>query len=296
MPPTPISISDAYQAVEAFAKRKPLVRIPSLFFTPAHRRAAYTVYAFCRTADNLVDENQTTPDQFAAWRKQLHLPIEQQTDPLLVAWSDLSRTYQLDPALQEAFLDGLALDLNCHRYETLEELKKYAYGVATAPFLIAMQIVGFRPGVSLQQAQPYIENMGIALQFTNIIRDIKEDLEIGRIYLPKQELAAFGLTFADIEQKRNDERFKNFLRHFIKITQQHYAAAWPLLNMWQGSFRLAAGFGFILYRSFLYEIEAHQFDVFTTHRTKIPVWKMFWLLANKWPAIYWPNQANKYFS
>ena len=289
-----LTISQAHAAASDFVRTRPMMHIPSMFFTPEHKRAAHAVYAFFRTADDLVDEQHVSLEQFRAWREQSLLPIEKQIDPFMIAWTDTRAHYNIDFAYEQAVLDGLELDLACHRYETLDDLKRYCYGVSTAPFLLAMSIVGFRPGVTLEQAKPFIENMGMALQLTSIIRDVQEDLSVGRIYLPKSELAAFGLTFADIEAKRYDDRFKRFMRHFTGIARNYYTAGWPILDLWSGSFRLAGGFGFILYRTILDDIEAREFDVFT-NRVKFPVWKMFWLLASKWPAIYWPKSADRYF-
>jgi hypothetical protein len=84
------------------------------------------------------------------------------------------------------------------------------------------------------------------------------------------------------------------MQHFISITTEYYSAGWPILDLWSGSFRLAGGFGFILYRTFLNEVKGYNFDVFN-HRVKIPIWKMFLLLAAKWPSIYWTKSANRYF-
>ncbi len=289
-----LQVEQAHAAAAAFANRKPLMRVPSLFFTPEHRRAAHAVYAFFRTADDLVDEGGLSLEQFRAWRQRTQLPLDQQTDPFMLAWADTRARYNVDPAYENAVLDGLEMDLLHHRYETLDELKKYCYGVSTAPFLLAMSIVGFRPGVTFEQARPHIENMGIALQLTNLIRDVGRDLDIGRIYLPQAELARFGLTFADIEARRHDDRFERLMRHLTAIARDHYKAGWSILDCWSGSFRLAGGFGLLLYRSILNEAEKRHFDVFT-HRIKAPVWKMFWLLATKWPAIYWTQSADKYF-
>lgn len=290
----PNNIEQAHAAVAAFANQKPLMRVPSMFFTSEHKQALYALIGFCRIADDLVDEEQASVDKFNAWRQQVRLPVDQQTDPFLIAWADVRTRYAVDPAYEEAFLDGLALDLACHRYETLDELKNYIYCVTAIPFTLAISIVGFRQGITLEEAKPLIENIAFAMHFSNIIRDLSEDLSIGRIYLPKSELAAFGLTFADIEAKRCDDRFKNFLRHFINVAQGYYTAGWPILDLWSGSSRLAGGLGFVIYRTFLNEVEAHNFDVFT-HRLRFPAWKMLWLLTIKWPAIYWTKSADKYF-
>ncbi len=289
-----LTVEQAHTATSNFSRHRLMMRIPAMFLSPAYRQAAYAVYAFFRTADDLIDEQHVTLDQFHAWREQSQQPVEKQTDPFMIAWTDIRARYGIPLAYEQAALDGLELDLACHRYETLDELKKYCYGAATAPALVSASVVGFRPGVTLEQARPYIESMGIALQLTNIIRDVNEDLSVGRIYLPKAELAAFGLTYADIEAKCYDDRFKRFMQHFARLAKDHYAAGWPILDLWTGSLRLAAGFGFSVYRTILNEAEAHNFDVFN-HRVRIPGWKIFWLLATKWPAIYWTKSADRYF-
>jgi phytoene synthase len=288
-----LTISQAHAAASDFVRQSPMMRITSMFFTPEHRRAAHAMYAFFRTADNLVDEGHVSLEQFREWRKQSQLPIEKQTDPFMIAWADIRAHYGIDLAYEQAVLDGLELDLTSHRYETLDELKKYCYGVTVAPFFLSMLIVGFRPGVTLEQARPYIESMGTAIQLTDIIRDVDDDLNMGRIYLPKSELAAFDLTYADIEARRDDDRFKRFMRHFTNITKDYYQAGWPILNLFPDSFRLAGGSGLVLNRLLLGEIEKHDFQVFP--KLKIPLWKRFSLLAVKWPAIYWPESADRYF-
>jgi phytoene synthase len=120
-------------------------------------------------------------------------------------------------------------------------------------------------------------------------------LKLGRIYLPESELAAFGLTYADIEARRYDDRFQRLMKHLTEIARNHYAAAWPMLDLFTDSFHLAGGFGLMISRSLLDEVEAHAFDIFK-NRIKIPRWKIFWLLATKWPAIYWTKSADRYFA
>lgn len=288
-----LAISQAHAAASNFVRQSPMMRITSMFFTPEHRRAAHAVYAFFRTADDLVDDGNVSLEQFREWRKQSQLSIDYQTNLFMIAWADIRARYGIDLAYEQAVLDGLELDLTCHRYETLDELKRYCYGVTVAPFILSMLIVGFRPGVTLEQARPYIESMGTAIQLTDIIRDVGDDLNMGRIYLPKSELAAFDLTYADIEARRYDDRFKRFMQHFTDITRGYYAAGWPILDLFPDSFRLAGGSGLVLNRLLLGEVEKHEFKVFT--KLKIPLWKRFWLLATKWPAIYWPKSADRYF-
>jgi phytoene synthase len=288
-----MDIEQAYIAAAAYANRRgPIMRIISRLFTPEHRRAAWAVYAFFRTADDLVDEGHTSLEQFRAWRAQAQQPLEQQTDPFVAVWIDTRTRYNIPLNYEQVLLDSLELDLTCHRYETLDELKKYCYGVAVAPFLITLSVVGFRPGVTLEQARPYVEIMGTAMQLTDIMLDIEDDFRAGRIYLPKEELAVFDLTFEDIEAGCYDERFKGFMRRFVGIVRGYYMAGWPVLDFISNTVRLALGMGFVLYRTTLDEIEARDF---TEIDLRAPGWKILWLLLTKWPAIVWTKSANKYF-
>lgn len=289
-----IKIAQAHTAASDLAIHHSLMmHIASLFFTPEHRRAAHAVYAFFRTADDLVDDGCVSLDQFRAWQQQVRRPIEEQTDPYIIAWADICARYNIPLAYEQAILNGLELDLACHTYETLDELKQYCYSVAVVPLLLAMHIVGFRPGVTLEQARPYIENIGMAVQLTDILRDLDEDVTKGRIYIPRAELAGFGLTFEDIKARCYDERFKNFMQHFVNIARDHYRAGWPILDLFSGSFRLAGGCGILMNRMILDEIERCRFNVYPG--IKIPALKRFWLLANKWPSIYWTQSADVYF-
>ena len=287
-------ITKAHSATSYFASRRsPMMRIVSAFFAPEHRRAAHAVYAFFRIADDLVDEGHVSLAQFHAWQRQSRLPIDEQTDLFFIAWIDIRMRYQIDLAYEQAVLDGLELDLLCHRYKTMDELRRYCYGVAIAPFLLAMSIVGFRSGVTLEDARPYIENIGMAVQLTDIIRDVGEDLSLGRIYLPERELANFDLTYANIEARDYSYRFKNFMQYFADIARSYYVAGWPILDLFSDKFRLAGGCGMVLNRILLDEVEKEGFNVFV--KQKIPISRRLWLLTGKWPAIYSTKSVNRYF-
>lgn len=288
-----IDIEQAYNAAAAYANRRgPIMRIVSRLFMPEHRRAAQAVYAFFRTADDLVDEEHISLEQFRAWREQAQRPIEQQTDPFIAAWVDTRMRYNIPIYYEQSLLDGLELDLTCHRYKTLDELKKYCYGVSVVPFLITLSVVGFRPGVRLEQAISYVEDMGIAIQLTDVMLDIDDDLRLGRVYLPEAELAAFGLTFADIESRQDDERFEAFMRRFAGIARGHFISGWPVLDFISNAIRLALGLGFILYRTSLDEMEARNFVPVDLQK---PGWRILRLLVTKWPAIIWTKSADRYF-
>lgn len=296
-PSEKITLVQAHAAAAAYTNRRgPMIRVVSRLFSPKHRRAAYAMYAFFRTADDLIDEDHISLEQFRAWRAQSQLTAEQQTDPLMLAWGDIRTLYNIPLEYEQALLDGLELDLTCHRYQTMDELKRYCYGASVAPFLLTMSIIGFRPGVSLEQAKPYMEKLGTAIQMTDILWDIRADLAAGRIYLPENELAAFGLSFADIEAQieaqRSDDRTLQFMRHFADIVREHYIAGWPMLDFFPSSLRLPMGLGITSYRTMLDDIEARDFAF---GEIKSQGRRLLGVLATKWPAIYQTKSADKYF-
>jgi phytoene synthase len=181
----------------------------------------------------------------------------------------------------EQLIEGVRRDLNQKRYATFEELTAYAYGVASTVGLMSMHIIGF----SSPAAIPYAIKLGVALQITNILRDVSEDWRMGRLYLPLQELAAYGLSEADVARGQVDRRWRAFMRFQIARVRRLYEEAWPgiaLLNK-DGRFAIAAAGE--LYRAILDDIEAHDYDVFS-RRAHLSAWRKLGRL----PGIWWRNR------
>jgi phytoene synthase len=291
---TTVPLAQAYLAADAYVRqRSTMFRIAANLLPKEVRTAAWATYAFFRTSDDMVDEQQISVEDFRAWRNQTLQPASTQTNPILAAWADVKEKYHLNPLYEQNMLDGLEMDLTCHRYETLEELEQYCYRVASAAGLLVMPVVGYEEAF-MEKVKPFVVKMGIALQMTNVLRDMGEDIEVGRIYLPKEELARFGLSYADIEAQVYDERFKSLMKHLTQITRQHYKEAWPMMGLYTGKIRLGGGFGAIMYRSILDAVEDCEFDIFT-HRVHFSSAKKLWLLATKWPSIAWPQTAGRFF-
>jgi phytoene synthase len=137
-------------------------------------------------------------------------------------------------------------------------LAAYAYGVASTVGLMSMHIIGFA-GV---EAIPYAVKLGVALQMTNILRDVGEDWRAGRVYLPQEELAAFGLSEADLAAGRVTARWRAMMRYQIERNRQLYAEAWPGIALLDGDGRFAIGAAAGLYRAILDDIITRDYDVF----------------------------------
>ncbi len=284
-----MQVHDAYVAAEHFVRhREGLFYSVSRFLPPDRRTAMRIAFAFFRAADNMVDRDRASVEEFRAWRQTALRPASEQTDPILAAWADVRERYAIEPRYVNDLLDGIEMDASPHRYSTLDELKDYCYHVAGTVGLMSLKLLHLTPGVTFEEAAPHAVELCTALQLTNILRDVGEDLEAGRIYLPAAELAVFGLDYGDVEGRIYDERFRALMAHMCGITRQLYASAWPKLSLLSRTGRFVAGAGGIYYQAVLDELERREFNVFadTVHFSKA---RKLWLLLTRWPHIAWPE-------
>lgn len=250
---------------------------------PAGKRSAVrALYAFCRTSDDIVDcQGGDIEEALKRWQQHAFAPQPPEDDLVALAWADSRSRYHIPIRYAEQLIEGISRDLVQNRYRTFEELTTYCYGVASTVGLMAMHIIGFHH----PDAVAYAVKLGLALQLTNILRDVGEDWQRGRFYLPLEELAAFGLTEADVAagcgRAGVDDRWRNYMRFQIGRNRQLYAEAWPgiaLLNQ-DGRFAIAAAAG--LYRAILDEIEKQDYDVFN-QRAHVSAVRKLRLLTGLW--------------
>lgn len=200
------------------------------------RSAARALYAFCRVSDDLVDVSDlpmnsewgTSPRlaRLQAWRRRALTDDPSEDDAVALAWADARAHYRIPVEYAAQLIDGVARDVETTRYATFADLTEYAYGVASTVGLMAMHIVGFRG----EEAIPYAVKLGVALQLTNVLRDVGEDWRNGRLYLPLDELDAFGLSEADVARGVEgdlDRRWREMMRFQIARTRRLYAEALP---------------------------------------------------------------------
>lgn len=247
------------------------------------RRAVRALYAFCRTTDDIVDRPQgNVSAALAAWRERVLSPRPEPHDLVPMAWADARRRFDIPPAYAEQLIEGVGRDLHQRRYHTFSELAEYSYGVASTVGLMSAHIIGF----DSEEALPYAIRLGVALQLTNILRDIGEDWQAGRLYLPLDELESYGLTTADIEAGVVTDRWRNFMRFQIARNRRLYEEAWPGIAMLSpdGRMAIAAAAGF--YAAILDDIEAHDYDVFR-RRAFVSAWGKARLI----PQIWWEQKV-----
>jgi phytoene synthase len=232
------------------------------------RRAIRSLYGFCRSTDDLVDRNRATAEDIERWRSAVALPAAEQSDPILLSWAVTREEFGVERRFERELIDGVQMDISPRLYPAWKDLEKYCYLVASTVGLLSLPIIGLAPGVRPEFAAPFAVKLGIALQLTNILRDVGEDAERGRIYLPVEDLAAHNLAPRDIFRMVADSRFASLMKFEIRRARGIYAEALPGIALLRRSARLAVGTAALLYRSILDEIEALQFDVFS-HRAHL---------------------------
>jgi phytoene synthase len=247
------------------------------------RRAARALYAFCRISDDLVDRSEgDLQESLKSWKKRALANNPSSDDPVALAWADTRLKYRIPLGYAEQLIHGVARDIKPSHYTTFDELAEYSYGVASTVGLMVMHIIGF----SGPEAIPYAIKLGVALQLTNILRDVGEDWQDGRLYLPEEELSEFGLTEADIATGKVDDRWRSFMDFQIERNRRLYEESLPGIGLLDPDGRFAIAAAAELYRAILGDIEAHDYDVFhrrayVSKRDKI----------KRLPGIWWRSRT-----
>jgi 15-cis-phytoene synthase len=297
------SLHDQQRLQSAYASCEAITRENSKTFFLASglmpedkRRATRALYAFCRVSDDIVDKpvntnaesnHSRTLDQ---WQKYVINPYHEEwnddTDrEVILAWSDARRNFCIPNGYVEQFIDGLALDLNRVRYRNFSELSHYCYRVACTVGLMSMHITGYESRAAI----PFAIRLGVALQLTNILRDVGEDWRAGRLYLPLEELHGFGLSEEDVALGVIDDRWRSFMRFQIARTRRLYKEALPGVSLLHPDGRFAIAAAGELYQAILRQIEAHDYNVFE-HRASVGGWGKL----SRLPGIWWRANCAHY--
>jgi phytoene synthase len=249
---------------------------------PDRRAAVRALYAFCRVSDDIVDRAATDRSgRLEAWRRLATANRPPPAEPVAVAWAHARQRYGVPNRYAEQLIDGVARDLRQTRYQTFDELTTYCYGVASTVGLMSMHIIGF----SGAEAIPYAIKLGVALQMTNILRDVGEDWRAGRVYLPQEELRVFGLDESDLGRGVVSPRWREFMRFQIERNRRLYRESLPGIALLheQGRFAIAAAAE--LYCGILTAIERAGYDVFSQRAYVSGMGKLRLL-----PGIWWRSR------
>jgi phytoene synthase len=201
------------------------------FLPLAKRKAVYAAYAWCRWADDIADEpsdsSESVLDRLAAWQNELDATYAgRPTHPITLAFSDALQHFAIPKSAFVALIDGCRQDMVKTRYQTFDELLQYCELVASSISDISLAIYGYRTPAAVD----YGRNLATALQLTNVTRDVADDLDRDRIYLPQEELARFGVTEEDLFARKETEAMRRLIEFQIERAAQYFRAAEPLVG------------------------------------------------------------------
>jgi 15-cis-phytoene synthase len=274
------ALRKAYKQAEQITSRHSKSFFFSSGFLPEEKRTAVrALYAFCRTVDDVVDgpKEDERGSQLDYWRNMVETTSFAKSDLVAAAWADTIARYHIPRHYALQLIDGVARDLFQIRYQTFDELAMYCYGVASTVGLMSMYIIGFHSN----DAVPYAIKLGVALQMTNILRDVGEDHHNGRLYLPREELAFYGIPESDIAQGRVTQNWRQFMKFQLDRTRQLYEESWTGVKMLEHEGQLAVGAASMFYQGILDQIEKNDYNVFS-RRASLSAWEK----ASRIPALW----------
>lgn len=256
------------------------------------REAMHSVYAFCRYADDIIDEDEvgveTVEPSLQAQRKRerlnrLRTEVErcyrgESRHPILLPLSKVVRRFKIKKQLFLTLLDGMEMDLVKNRYNSFEDLREYCYCVASVVGLVCIEIFGYQ----YEETKEYAVNLGIALQLTNILRDIKADAARGRIYLPLEDLRAFGYSEEDLMANRYNLPFIELMRFETRRAREYYGRARAALRADERKTMFAAEIMDAIYYRMLEKIELNEFNVFSRKKISVSTPHKVWIAIKLW--------------
>jgi phytoene synthase len=278
--PAPRQLAMAYSVCRGITRTAAKNFYYAFLVLPRRKREALcAVYAFMRRCDDIADDSMLSlPDRrqkLDLWLDALHRAQQGQPtdDAILLALTDAQRRHQIPAGLLDELAHGTAMDVDdaensAHtstapglsiQYKTFEDLRLYCYRVASVVGLVCIHVFGYRD----PEAEPLAERCGQAFQLTNIIRDVKEDATMGRIYLPEEDLAKFNLSAAELLATPDPARFRPLLAFEADRAREFYAAGEALIPYISEDSRPGLWVLVTIYRRLLEKIAEKQYDVFT---------------------------------
>lgn len=247
-----------------------------LLLSTQQRKAMCAIYAFMRYCDDLSDEPGASLAAIDRWRGEMEDALEGRFSehPVWPAFHHTVRRFRIPHEYFREMVSGVASDLEPRRIETFDELYRYCYQVASVVGLTTVHIFGF----DTRSALPLAEKCGVAFQLTNILRDIREDAERGRIYLPAEDLRRFDVTEEDLKAGRRDDRFLKLMRFEAARARKYYEESRPLLDLVHPRSRPSLEALVTIYSRLLERIERTNYDVFA-QRVRLSAMEKSWILV-----------------
>ena len=253
-----------------YARRITAYYSKSFYFStrmlPKERRwATYALYGFCRHCDNLIDTPRQRTEteiiremQLLTEELQVAYNTGESQHPIIRAFILVAKAYGIPIEYPLDLLKGVAMDVQQTRYQTFDELSLFCYRVAAVVGLMMTHVLGYKG----ERAFEYAKQLGIAMQLTNILRDIKEDKDMGRIYLPQKDLVRFGVSEQDILKEKITPQLKTLMKFQIERADHYYAEAMPGISLLETESQYAIYSAAKIYRGILRKIEDQDHNPF----------------------------------
>lgn len=292
------------QLKEAYAKCRSITRYHAKTFYMATRflpnqkqRGIFAIYSLCRYVDDLVDEAEDLVEQqelsrqdvqrkLDSWKQKLQDTYDgrDHDNAILIAFSDVLKRHHIPIEMPFELMEGVCMDLFKNRYETFDELYDYSFKVASIVGLMTSQVFGYES----REALGYAVDLGIAMQLTNILRDVGEDLRRDRIYLPKEDLDRFGVTEQELFNHSLNEQVIALLRFEINRTRRYYDRSDKGIALLSADSRLPVYLARQNYSRILDKIETNRYNVFD-HRAYLNATEKLSIL----PQVYYQIRTGK---
>ena len=258
-----VTLTDAYKECRLITRREARNFYYAFLTLPAaKRRAIYAAYAFCRHCDDAVDEVASLDDKQAALQ-QLTARLDaayrgRPAGPVFTALAHTAQTYEIPQSYFQDLIRGVEMDLANNRYRTFEDLRLYCYRVASVVGLICLQIFGY----SHPKAREYAVDLGLAMQLTNILRDVQEDLARDRIYLPLEELQRFGYSEQELKCEVRNNAQRRLIAFQVERAQSLFQSGAKLLPYLSPRSRACPAVLAAIYTRILRRISSNDYNVF----------------------------------
>ena len=265
-------LKEAYAECRAITRYHAKTFYMATRFLPNHKqRGIFAIYSLCRYIDDLVDEaedllekRELTEDdirlKLESWKQKLRDTYDGKAhdNDILIAFSDVLRQYHIPIEMPFELMGGVCMDLFKNRYETFDELYDYSFKVASIVGLMTSQVFGYES----QEALGYAVDLGIAMQLTNILRDVGEDLQRDRIYLPQEDLDRFDVSEKELFNHRRTENVIELLDFQIQRTRRYYQRSDKGIGLLSSDSRLPVYLARQNYGRILDKIEENNYNVF----------------------------------
>jgi len=292
-----LTIENAYRYCRQISKHHAKTfYLATLFLPKRQQNPIFAIYALLRTVDDLVDLAEDKLTNGLITRQEINGMLESRktrlkscyrgevaNDPIMMAWHDTLKTYPIPIELPLDLMDGVAMDIEFRTFETFDDLYVYCYKVASVVGLMTSEIFGY----SNRQALQHAIDLGIAMQLTNILRDIGEDIDRGRIYLPMEDLRRFSYSEEEFKQKTMNRNFVELMKFQIERARGYYRSSEKGIPMLERESRFAVMVSSENYSNILKAIEENNYDVFSRR-----AYRSFYQKISTIPAIWYKTRVS----